>query len=887
MSKTKLHTKKERLVKKADNEADFMLEIKISKTSLSQISDLQTTTGLSSGTQRATRAFRTISATATSLRGIVANIADIGDTIKIFENKINNWDNEPIESHYIFILYVLSKLPPKETSVSHSYYVVDEKDGNYRIRISSHNAKPINFLNKSGLYKVGITFKKKSESNSFESNTNIFYKENVYYTENTTSDTLKEILKGIVKVLKGGLYDAPCDKVLFSPSKEKYEDKFGISNNSQENLQGCKASEYFKIPIATDIATLENGIDEILKNYSGRDIAAYQAEKYLKESIDISNEWLKKKSLKRREDFKKWCANRQAKLRKTVLQQRREDMAKLNVDRILEEAKIQNIEYMIKNGQGTFAFAEHIKELYGKGEKMDWLKAKKIAKYFGISSETEIMQSCELAIVLESRRIAQNGNSIRQQYEELKDLYERQVNIKPLDTKSKILQQYSTPCPLAYLLGTFIKGSSSRKERYFEPSAGNGMLTIALPENKTCVNEIDEVRISNLQSQNFANVWNFDSSNIKNLQKEEIGTYKGVITNPPFGKLERKEQITRNGWDINTLDYKMAIYALDTMLDNGRASIIVGGKMWNAYWKQISSSNSDKEVLFGQFKTFLGYLYAQYNVVDVIYIDGEYIYRKQGTQYPIVVILVDGRHEYNESNKPNYVFDKNRDKILTTFDQIFDRIFPYLENNDKEKEKRAKALFFKMKMQSVNFPSLGNNDYDDIFKKYTDFIKEALSSKTHSRIECTELISEHSKRIVNRLLKKNINKYYLTADDIRHSRNVHGKVTEYLKNQIPITELDFIRIPEILYSPTNIDLSNPNTKNGQGIRFVKEYTDGKIFCVMIDEYETEELSVKTNYKKPPLQGIDVLPKAAPKHNVRNARALPMLNANVVNFFRIK
>ena len=887
MSKTKLHTKKERLVKKADNEADFMLEIKISKTSLSQISDLQTTTGLSSGTQRATRAFRTISATATSLRGIVANIADIGDTIKIFENKINNWDNEPIESHYIFILYVLSKLPPKETSVSHSYYVVDEKDGNYRIRISSHNAKSINFLNKSGLYKVGITFKKKSESNSFESNTNIFYKENVYYTENTTSDTLKEILKGIVKVLKGGLYDAPCDKVLFSPSKEKYEDKFGISNNSQENLQGCKASEYFKIPIATDIATLENGIDEILKNYSGRDIAAYQAEKYLKESIDISNEWLKKKSLKRREDFKKWCANRQAKLRKTVLQQRREDMAKLNVDRILEEAKIQNIEYMIKNGQGTFAFAEHIKELYGKGEKMDWLKAKKIAKYFGISSETEIMQSCELAIVLESRRIAQNGNSIRQQYEELKDLYERQVNIKPLDTKSKILQQYSTPCPLAYLLGTFIKGSSSRKERYFEPSAGNGMLTIALPENKTCVNEIDEVRISNLQSQNFANVWNFDSSNIKNLQKEEIGTYKGVITNPPFGKLERKEQITRNGWDINTLDYKMAIYALDTMLDNGRASIIVGGKMWNAYWKQISSSNSDKEVLFGQFKTFLGYLYAQYNVVDVIYIDGEYIYRKQGTQYPIVVILVDGRHEYNESNKPNYVFDKNRDKILTTFDQIFDRIFPYLENNDKEKEKRAKALFFKMKMQSVNFPSLGNNDYDDIFKKYTDFIKEALSSKTHSRIECTELISEHSKRIVNRLLKKNINKYYLTADDIRHSRNVHGKVTEYLKNQIPITELDFIRIPEILYSPTNIDLSNPNTKNGQGIRFVKEYTDGKIFCVMIDEYETEELSVKTNYKKPPLQGIDVLPKAAPKHNVRNARALPMLNANVVNFFRIK
>ena len=54
-----------------------------------------------------------------------------------------------------------------------------------------------------------------------------------------------------------------------------------------------------------------------------------------------------------------------------------------------------------------------------------------------------------------------------------------------------------------------------------------------------------------------------------------------------------------------------------------------------------------------------------------------------------------------------------------------------------------------------------------------------------------------------------------------------------------------------------------------------------------DEYETDELSVKTSYKKPPLQGIDVLQNAAPKHNVRNARALPMLTANVTNFFRIQ
>ena len=73
-------------------------------------------------------------------------------------------------------------------------------------------------------------------------------------------------------------------------------------------------------------------------------------------------------------------------------------------------------------------------------------------------------------------------------------------------------------------------------------------------------------------------------------------------------------------------------------------------------------------------------------------------------------------------------------------------------------------------------------------------------------------------------------------------------------------------------------------KNGQGIRFIKEYPDGRIYCVMIDEYETEELSVKTSYKKAPLQGNDAIKD--PKLNVRNARALPMLSANITNFFRI-
>ena len=161
----------------------------------------------------------------------------------------------------------------------------------------------------------------------------------------------------------------------------------------------------------------------------------------------------------------------------------------------------------------TYSYALHISKLLDDGEKLDWAKAQKQAKDFSISTDTEIMQACELAVVLSARRIALNGNSVKQQYEELKDLYERQVTIRPLDTKSKVLQQYSTPCPLSYLLGRFV----SKNDRFWngkilEPSAGNGLLTIAFPPQQVCVNELDEIRVANLKNLGFSSVTNQNAS---------------------------------------------------------------------------------------------------------------------------------------------------------------------------------------------------------------------------------------------------------------------------------------------------------------------------------------------------------------------------------------
>ena len=62
----------------------------------------------------------------------------------------------------------------------------------------------------------------------------------------------------------------------------------------------------------------------------------------------------------------------------------------------------------------TFSYAQHISKLLDDGEKLDWQKAKKSAKDFSIGTDTEIMQACELAVVLSARKIASNGNSVKQ-----------------------------------------------------------------------------------------------------------------------------------------------------------------------------------------------------------------------------------------------------------------------------------------------------------------------------------------------------------------------------------------------------------------------------------------------------------------------------------------
>jgi hypothetical protein len=286
-----------------------------------------------------------------------------------------------------------------------------------------------------------------------------------------------------------------------------------------------------------------------------------------------------------------------------------------------------------------------IREFIGT-EKLGKREIEKIGEEAGITDKNVVKELAELAVVQKARELAQNND-----FEGLVKLYENQPNLTHRTNESIEKQQYSTPAPLAYSMGKYVGLDKSGKK--FEPSAGNGMLTIVAEPKDFTVNEIDGVRRSNLETQGFNEVLNQDGSKDFGRSKQ----YDSVITNPPFGGVEAQ---SIEGYKFNELAQIMSAKALDTMKDDGRAAIIIGG----------NNQFDEKGQLKGRDRIYFNYLFNKYNVEDVIDISGD-IYRKQGASFPIRVILINGRKATPEGVAPTKEWFGKQE---STFDGIQERI---------------------------------------------------------------------------------------------------------------------------------------------------------------------------------------------------------------------
>lgn len=287
------------------------------------------------------------------------------------------------------------------------------------------------------------------------------------------------------------------------------------------------------------------------------------------------------------------------------------------------------------------------------------VELRQIAEKVGLKDikDTDLQELAETAIVKRARGIASSeSTNDAVKFERIKTLYENQPSLNQRDSERVMKQQYSTPAPYAFLADMYVKGNGKVIDSALEPSAGNGMLTIGLPMDKVHVNDIDAQRLANLRRQGFKNVTSQDGT--QPFADKDVDV---VVTNPPFGSATPKEY---DGYKISSLEGQMAINALESMKDDGRAAIIIGGK--TEYAKNGSLNPKDK--------AFLGYLYSHYNVEDVINVDGS-LYAKQGTSYPTRIILINGRRNYDPEHKVFPPVEKEaRAEAVKDYDELYKRI---------------------------------------------------------------------------------------------------------------------------------------------------------------------------------------------------------------------
>ncbi len=276
-------------------------------------------------------------------------------------------------------------------------------------------------------------------------------------------------------------------------------------------------------------------------------------------------------------------------------------------------------------------------------------------------STTDIQELVELAMTQLSRLAAndavhsKNAGLQRAGYENIVTLYEAQPTLNARDSSRVERQQYSTPTPYGYVMGQFVMAGKDVTS-VLEPSAGNGALTIAFAPEIVHVNDIDERRLANLRTLGYGQITGQNA--LLPFEGEKVDA---VLTNPPFGSTTQKE--FDGIFKISSLEGLMAINALDSMKDDGRAAIIIGG----------NTEYRENGVMKPKDMQFFGYLYSHYNVVDVINMDGD-MYARNGTKYPVRIILINGRKTGDFKRVIPPVRNKGRAEQVKTFDELYKRV---------------------------------------------------------------------------------------------------------------------------------------------------------------------------------------------------------------------
>jgi C-terminal domain on Strawberry notch homologue/P-loop containing NTP hydrolase pore-1 len=248
-----------------------------------------------------------------------------------------------------------------------------------------------------------------------------------------------------------------------------------------------------------------------------------------------------------------------------------------------------------------------------------------------------VEESIEAALIELSRELVATSSTTGEAFDRLVNLHDRMPILSSRTSRSMAQQAYSTPIPLAYAASCL--AGIDENTTVYEPAAGHGALLLGADPAKVWVNEIYQQRADELEKI-YPNVLVQDATKLRPGTVPKVDV---VITNPPFGVVRSDGVVQR--WKIGTygstqIDHAIAWYALQNLKNDGRAVLILGAPMAAKLAKDdaafLEAYATQDKVFF--YQTLL----ASYNVTQHYQINGE-LYRKQGTDFPVDMVVIEGR----------------------------------------------------------------------------------------------------------------------------------------------------------------------------------------------------------------------------------------------------
>lgn len=224
-----------------------------------------------------------------------------------------------------------------------------------------------------------------------------------------------------------------------------------------------------------------------------------------------------------------------------------------------------------------------------------------------------------------------------------------------------VLQQYSTPFPIGRTAAETLLPQPG--ESLLEPTVGNGVLVSGFVARGVQITgiELDPPRAARARTVLRTPGDNVIEGDFLKVRQNVSQKFDLLVANPPFGKLDSPlvgQDVLGRNVRLRTLHHQIVFEALRNRTDDGRAFLVLPGEMMR---------NGEIE---GADRFFDNWLRATYHVAGSASLDGR-LYRKMGTEYPVIVYAVGPRREVGLSSAEVEAVAPERHELILSHDELF------------------------------------------------------------------------------------------------------------------------------------------------------------------------------------------------------------------------